>query len=169
MTCRDVEQLLGHFVDAELPPPMLLAVARHAGTCAACDQAARELSELHDAIAHTVEAQVAAVDFSRVWPEIERRITPERRPVAGSWRRLSSTPLWGGALAIAASALFFLQMPANTRQVVVQQKPKPVVSRVDRNQAFIDRLAGKRVTVRREPKSGTTMVWVNYDPMESPN
>lgn len=169
MTCRDVEQLLGHFVDAELPPPMLLAVARHAGTCPACDQAARELTELHDAIAHTVEAQVAEFDFSRVWPEVERRIAPERREVAGGWRRLSSTPLWGGALAIAASALFFLQMPANTPQVVVRQKPKPVVSRVDRNQAFIDRLAGKRVAVRREPKSGTTMIWVNYDPMEAPN
>jgi len=170
MTCRDVEQLLGHFVDAELPPPMLLAVARHAASCAACDQAARELTELHDAIAHTVEAQVAEFDFSRVWPEVERRITPERRETGGGWRRLSSTPLWGGALAVAASALFFLQMPANTPQVVVQHKQRPpVVHPADKNQAFIDRLAGKRVTVRREPKSGTTMVWVNYDPMEAPN
>jgi len=170
MTCRDVEQLLGHFVDAELPPPQLLAVARHAGSCAACDQAARELTELHEAIAHTVEAEVAGFDFSRVWPEVERRITPERPQVAGGWRRISSTPLWGGMLAIAASALFFLQMPANTPPVVVQQKTKPAVSRPDRNQAFIDRLAGgKRVAVRREPKSGTTMIWVNYDPMESPN
>ncbi len=168
MTCRDVEQLLGHFVDAELPPPMLLAVARHAGTCPACDQAARELTELHDAIAHTVEADVAGFDFSRVWPEVERRIAPEPR-VAGGWRRISSMPLWGGALAVAASALFFLQMPANVSQVATTVKPKPAIARVDRNQAFIDRLAGKRVAVRREPKSGTTMIWVNYDPTEAPN
>ncbi|MBI3629205.1 MAG: zf-HC2 domain-containing protein [Candidatus Rokubacteria bacterium] len=166
MTCRDVEQLLGHFVDAELPPPMLLAVARHAGSCAACDQAARELTELHEAIAHTVEADVAGFDFSRVWPEVERRITPERPRVAGGWRRISSTPLWGGALAAAASALFFLQMPANVTQVATS-KPKPAIVKPDRNQAFIDRLAGKRVAVRREPKSGTTMIWVNYDPSES--
>ena len=165
MTCRDVEQLLGHFVDAELPPPMLLAVARHAGSCAACDQAARELTELHDAIAHTVEADVAGMDFSQVWPEVERRIVPERPRVGAGWRRVSTMPLWGGAMAAAASALFFLQMPPNIAPVV--SKPKPPIVRVDRNQAFIDRLAGKRVAVRREPKSGTTMIWVNYDPTES--
>jgi hypothetical protein len=44
-----------------------------------------------------------------------------------------------------------------------------VASRTMRNQTFIDRLAGKGVAVRREPKSGTTIIWVNYDPMESPN
>src|SRR5207247_2105358 len=35
MTCAEVEGLLDAFVDAELPAPALLAVARHAGGCEA--------------------------------------------------------------------------------------------------------------------------------------
>jgi hypothetical protein len=30
------------------------------------------------------------------------------------------------------------------------------------NDADIDRLAGKDIAVRREPKSGTTIIWVNH-------
>lgn len=164
MTCRDVDQLLGHFVDAELPPPMLLAVARHAAGCQDCDRAARELTHLREAIARTVEADVAELDLSGVWAAVEQRIAPA--PRGRQWRsRVSSFPLWGGALAAAASALFFLQVQGPGPIHDVASKPKP--RQMAKNQAFIDRLAGKGVAVRREPKSGTTIIWVNYDPTES--
>jgi hypothetical protein len=170
MTCRDAEQLLGHFVDAELPPPMLLAVARHAADCRACEEAARRLTSLHEAIASTVEDDVGALDLSGVWPAVEHRIarTPRRPP----WReRLGSAPLWGGMLAAAASALFFLQ----TRPMLMQARHEPArqVAQVrrPRDQAFIDRLDARnhKVAVRSVPKSGTTLIWVDYDPMEAPN
>jgi anti-sigma factor RsiW len=169
MTCSDVEQLLGHFVDAELPPPMLLAVARHAAGCRDCDQAARQLTALHEAIAHTVEADVAMLDLSGVWSAVDRRIAPIEPSSVGWRRRVRSKPLWGGALAAAASALFFLQTqvggPLPLPLPVTVSKPKR--PQMAQNQAFIDRLAGKGVAVRREPKSGTTIIWVNYDPSES--
>ncbi len=31
-----------------------------------------------------------------------------------------------------------------------------------RNHTYIDRLTGKDITVRREPKDGTTVIWVNH-------
>jgi hypothetical protein len=36
------------------------------------------------------------------------------------------------------------------------------------NHAVIDRLTGKDIAVRREPKSGTTFIWVNHT-VEGPN
>ena len=30
------------------------------------------------------------------------------------------------------------------------------------NHAYIDRLSGKDIAVRREPKSGTTIIWVSH-------
>ena len=35
-------------------------------------------------------------------------------------------------------------------------------SRLPPNHAYIDRLAGRDVLLRREPKSGTTLIWVNH-------
>jgi hypothetical protein len=47
-------------------------------------------------------------------------------------------------------------------------KPKPIaVAKNDSkrlpNHVFIDRLAGKDIALRREAKSGTTMIWVNHE------
>jgi len=172
MTCRDAEQLLGHFVDAELPPPMLLAVARHAADCPSCDEAARQLSALHDALAATIDADVGRLDLSGVWPAVEKQIA--RAPVRIPWRRrVGSAPLWGGMLAAAASALFFLQTraPVQFAKKPEMGRPVKVAMRPKHDQAVIDRIDARnqKVTVRRVPKSGTTLIWVDYDPMEAPN
>jgi anti-sigma factor RsiW len=158
MTCADVQQLLDAFVDAELPGPMLLSVARHAGSCAACDADIRELSALHEALERMVRADVDALDLNRVWPAIDAGMT--RVDARRAWaRRLRSAPAWGMALAAAAGAVLWLRSPApDTAREVARSSARP-------NFAVIDRLSSgvSRVAISRERKLGTTLIMVSAD------
>jgi anti-sigma factor RsiW len=158
MTCADVTTLLNAFSDAELPTPMMLAVARHAGGCTVCDEAVRRLSALHDAVTAAVEAEVDALDFSGVWPAVvaEADAVDARR----QWRaRLRVLPAaLAAAGAVAAGALVWY------RGASPEPVPRPArvaSARTLPNQAFIDRLAGKDVRLQRDSRSGTTIIWVN--------
>jgi anti-sigma factor RsiW len=159
MTCADVQQLLDAFVDAELPGPMLLSVARHAGGCATCDTDIRELSALHEALERAVRAEVDALDLDRLWPALDAGMTlaDARRAWA---RRLRSAPAWGMALAAAAGAVLWLRSPApdTAREVARASVSRP-------NLAVIDRLNSgvSRVAISRERKLGTTLIMVSAD------
>jgi anti-sigma factor RsiW len=160
MTCSEVERILDSFVDTELDPPMLLAVARHAAACRRCETAMRELEALRQTLRDALVADVEQLDLSGVWPAVAASVeqTVSRRAWA---RRLRAAPAWAGAVAIAASAILWFQLPAD------REPTRPVAriaSRPPRNHVYIDRLAGKDVTIRREPKAGTTILWVNYSP-----
>ena len=84
------------------------------------------------------------------------------------WRRkVPALPAWGAVAALAAS--LFLWLGAPYRQGVTpaaSPRPEPVqmasVSKRAVNHAYIDRLSGKDIAVRREPKSGTTIIWVSH-------
>ena len=183
MTCSDVEQLLDAFVDTELPAPQLLDVARHAASCTACDVAIRDLALLRQSVAALVEREACALDLSGIWPAVEAAINPPVRRSAriiALRRAVPAAPLWGAIMAIAASVFVWLSGPSTelATQVATQvaSAGRPVASvpaqahtasapiRATRfsNHADIDRLAGKDIAVRREPKSGTTIIWVNH-------
>ena len=157
MTCSDVERLADAFVDTELPPAMLLDVARHAGTCRTCDDAIRELESLRQSVMRSVQAETDGLDLSPVWPAVATSVD-RREARRVRVRRLRSLPVWGAAAAMAAGAVFWLQMPAE------EVPARRAVERTafTRNHAYIDRLTGKDITVRREPKDGTTVIWVNH-------
>ena len=166
MTCPDVEQLLGAFVDTELPPPRLLDVARHAATCSRCDGAIRELTELRASVAAVLESEARQLDLSGVWPAVAVAIDRQ----GPAWPRLTvlrggaapgATRMWAALMAIAATALLWFR-PATHQQ---SGKPMTIASagRAARtiNDAGIDRIAGRGITMRREPKSGTMIIWVS--------
>jgi hypothetical protein len=156
MTCRDVSQLLDRFVDAELPGPMLVAIARHAAGCSPCDSAVRALAGLHEAVERAIGAEVDALDLSSVWANVERRI--DRIDAGQVWlRRLRSVPAWGTAAAIAAGAVLWLNTTA--------EPPARVASRPRPNQAVIERIDSEaaRFELRRERKYGTTLIMVSAD------
>jgi anti-sigma factor RsiW len=151
MTCADVAQLLDAFVDAELPAPMLLAVARHAGGCAACDASLREMSALHETVERAARAEAEALDLTGVWPAVAREI--DRVDARGAWRRrLRVAPGWGIGLAAAAAAAAFWLRAA----------PDPAIRIARPNSAVIERLdsGGLRTEIRRERKNGTTAIMV---------
>ena len=181
MTCPDVAQLLDAFVDTELTPPQLLDVARHAAGCVTCDVAIRELAALRQSVAALVEREALELDLSRVWPAVEAAISlPARRParIFALTRGAPAAPVWGALMALAASVFVWLSGPSTelatqvATQVASGGKPvaatrtvagtAPIRTLRATNHAYIDRLAGKDIAVRREPKSGTTIIWVNH-------
>jgi anti-sigma factor RsiW len=151
MMCGDVMQVLDAFVDGELPGPMLLDVARHAASCAACDHAVRALESLHEEIERTMRAEADALDLRAVWPAVAT--AAGREDTRRAWRRRArALPTWGAVAAMAAGAVFWLRTPA----------PEPM--RIARpNQAVIERLdgTGSRFEIRRERKNGTTLIMVS--------
>jgi anti-sigma factor RsiW len=155
MTCGDVAQLLDAFVDAELPAPMLLAVARHAGACPSCDIAVRELTELREVVERSSQEDAAALDLSGIWPAVSEGI--DRIDARRAWmRRLRSAPAWGLALAAAASAVIWFRTPADEPARVAARRPnQAVIERIDSDSA--------RFELRSERKLGTTLIMVSAD------
>lgn len=171
MNCTDVSTLLDPFLDTELPPPMLLAVARHAGTCTTCDAAIREMTELRELVARGNAAAVDGLDLRSVWSAVEAGIDRHDASQARS-RRLRALPMWGTMAAMAAGLLLWMGQieapkgptPTPGKQIARADKGKSILSsrKID-NHTYIDRLRAERaIDVRREPKSGTTVVWVNH-------
>jgi anti-sigma factor RsiW len=160
MTCADVDHLADAFIDTELTPGEMIAVARHAGTCSACDAAIRDLETMRHVMGALVDAEVDALDFSRVWPRVAVGVDAAAARRA-KVRHLRQLPVWGVALALAASLVLFFMPSEQPVQRADVHRPR-AASRLASlpNYAQIDRLAGKNIAVRREPKDGTTMIWV---------
>ncbi len=161
MNCSDVERLLDAFIDRELPPPMLLEVARHASACPPCDETVRQFAALGEAVGQAVALDVDALDLSGVWPAVATAI--DRETWRRRWRqRLRQVPAAAVTFAAAASLAIWLRTPGT---IVTQRpsvpKPPTKYARLH-DQPVIARLAGKDVAVRSEPKAGTTLFWVNY-------
>src|SRR5262245_52560197 len=169
LTCAEAGALLDAFVDSELPAPTLLEVARHAGQCRTCDGAVRDLLAVREAVVGDVERGLEGLDLSGVWSRVDAEIA--RTHARAAWRQRASTrrgripravPLWGSVAAIAAGAALFLRGPALQSGVqLAGNAPQPSAVRGAPkrlpNHVYIDRLAGKDIAVRREPKSGTTV------------
>lgn len=155
MTCGDVETLLDAFLDSELPPPMLVAVARHAAGCPECDQAIRSFTVLRDALADTVRRDAEAVDLSTLWPRIDHAIGATERRRRWTYRAHGAR-VWAASLAMAAVLALVIMNVQWT-----DPGPAVRVARIPPNHAYIDRLEGRDVVLRREAKSGTTVILVN--------
>lgn len=182
MTCDDVRRLLHPFVDTELPPPMLLAVARHAGSCLACDAALRELTELREALVGAVDRRLETLDLGGVWTGVSQAIDRHETRVHRD-ARVRRLAVWGPTLALAAGVALSVGLWNGWTSGVVS-RPGPTPSRVAggepparvasrppatmvardglRNRAAFDRLWGRGIEVKREPKAGTTVVWVAH-------
>ncbi len=170
MTCGEVGTLLDAFVDTELPSATLLEVARHAGHCAPCERAVQDLLAVREAVVADVDRATEGMDFSGVWSRVEAAI--DRSEGQARWRQRSdakrgrlprSIPVWGSIAAIAAGAALYVRPIGQ----VATTNPTPSAVRVASkrlpNHVYIDRLAGKDIALRREAKSGTTIIWVNHE------
>jgi hypothetical protein len=128
---------------------------------------------VREALVAESERAVAGLDMSRVWPRIDADTSRLRAQAAWRERKKSSRQLsrgvaWGSSIAaIAAAAALFLRLPLGTAiapGVANNGTATPVkVAKRLPNHVYIDRLAGKDIAVKREPKSGTTMIWVHHE------
>jgi hypothetical protein len=69
--------------------------------------------------------------------------------------------------AIAAGTMLYLRpvsphKPKQTASNAASAAQRGINKRLP-NHVYIDRLAGKDIALRRESKSGTTMIWVNHE------
>ena len=157
MTCGDVAEVLDAFIDAELPGPMLLAVARHAGGCPDCDGALREAAAFRETLERATRVEAETLDLSGVWSSVADRI--DRVDARAAWRRrLRAAPAWGAALAAAAALATVWLRPASTPEPVRYAAPRA-------NNAVIERLntGGLPFQIRSDRKYGTTAIVVNYE------
>ncbi len=159
MTCDDVQQHIHRFLDTELPPPMLLAVARHAGGCSACEARIRELSDLGDALRADVDLSLATFDMSGVWAGVAKGLDVHDGEMARA-RRRRALPLWGSGLAAAAVLVAMLDLFPRVVQTPPhdQTATQGHVTQPERRAAAIDRLAvekSQEVSVRRDHKGFT--------------
>jgi anti-sigma factor RsiW len=172
LTCSAAAPLIDAFIDGELAPSDLLEVARHAGQCAQCEGAVRELLAVRDGIVSDSDRLVDGLDFGRVWPRVETAIA--RTDAQADWRRRVDArrgvasrrvTVWASVAAIAATAVLMVR-PAQQPGGVAKNPQTASIHGTEKrlpNHVFIDRLAGKDIALRREPKSGTTMIWVNHE------
>lgn len=158
MTCDEASERLSAFVDAELPGPELLEVARHAAQCPACERAIRDTIVVQQVLVREQHAALAELDLMQVWPrvaaEIDRLDAGAARPARRA--RMSRVPMWGAAaLAMAAGALFWFrsETPAPTRLAARARPNQAVIERIDSD--------GTRFELRRERKLGTTLIMVS--------
>ena len=170
MTCAEAEPLLDRFLDRDLEPSELVAVARHTDECAHCERQLRELTAIGRSLATTVAADAAMVDLRAIWPAVDAGIAHIER--GRRVHRLRTIPLAAGGLAIAAS-LMMAWWPAVTHRHPVDQVagagggggvPHVRVAARMPNDAQFDRFRGHGATIQREPKEGTTLIWVDYNP-----
>lgn len=172
ITCADVAERLDAFVDGELAPSESIDVARHAGGCQRCDTTMRDMLDMREALVAASERGVDGLDLSGVWPHVQGEMA--RSDAQAVWRgrvaarrALPRGVVWGTIAAVAAAAALMLRSANPPAQVVTNVPAQPAATRVaDRrlpNHVHIDRLQGKDVGVRREPKSGTTVIWVNQE------
>jgi anti-sigma factor RsiW len=176
MTCADAASRIDPFVDGELNPSLAIDVARHLGQCRRCDASVQRLLAIREALTDGSARAVDQLDLSGVWAQVDQAIgriegQQEWRDRAAAKRGVLPRRLaWGAAAAIAAGTALFLRPVGGPDAVTPMAGMKPVATQVAKaeskrlpNHVYIDRLAGKDIALRREPKSGTTMIWVNHE------
>jgi hypothetical protein len=161
LTCAAAAERLDAFVDAELPGPELLEVARHAAVCSRCDGRVGELLALHEAVAHQMETAVASLDLGPVWPGVHAALAEVDRRRAWRRRARQVPAIAAAAMAMAAGAVLWMR-PATPVRIAAPARP---------NQAVVERIAsdGGRFELRRDRKLGTTLIMVSaVDPESYP-
>jgi len=82
MTCREASNLLPLFLDGELDPRQMRAVAMHSMRCDTCESELKGMERVQLLVSETVKNRVDDIDFSGLWSGIEQRIADVRVPLA---------------------------------------------------------------------------------------
>jgi anti-sigma factor RsiW len=169
MTCREALNLLPLFLDGELEPRQMRALAMHSTRCTPCERELRQLERLQEVVSESMAARVDELDLSTVWPSIEQRLgtlaLPWRQRLRVWWddseyRWMVPLPAFAAAAVIAVLAMvFFLRSSQVTSEPAASQ-----VAAVD-NAATIDSLDTDvdSVAVLSDPETRTTVLWVSDD------
>ena len=170
MTCREASNLLPLFVDGELDPRQMRAVALHGTRCQPCETELRHLERLQELVSETINSGVEEIDLSNFWPAIERQLGNVRvsrwERTRERWRlRWREGELrWAVRIPVmAAAAAAVLALLLYTRPWQPGGSPEPSqIAAVDHS-ALIESLDTDldSVAVLNDPENNTTVLWVN--------
>ena len=128
-------------------------------------RAIRELTDLRGAVAALLEHEVRQLDLSGVWPAVDAAIGRQAPPRSRRAVLPASTPaatrVWAALMALAASAVLWFRSPATSAGRRQDARCRVRGTCPQSNDADIDRIAGRGIAMRREPKSGTMIIWVS--------
>jgi len=169
MTCRDAAPLLALFLDGELDPHQMRAIALHSARCTNCERDLRDLERLQEAISTTINSSVDEIDLETFWPSINRRLSTIRHPwwhqITAWWGDLDQAwmirlPGFAAAAVAAAFALFLFTRPSPNPPEA--QPASSQLAAVD-NATSIESLDSDvdSVAVLNDPETRTTVLWVH--------
>lgn len=172
MTCREASNLLPLFLDGELDPRQMRVVAMHSMRCPTCELELKEMERLQLLVSDTVKQRVNDIDFTQVWPAIERRITGVRiswlSRLRSRWEEIDlgfdlRLPVMVVAAALAVLAFAWYTNQRNVTQPLDSQR----VASVDYSTAGFDDASIEEIEttfpslrVYSDPESNATVLWV---------
>ncbi len=167
MTCREASKLLSLFLDGELDPRQMRAVALHDTRCPTCESELRSIERLQELVSDGINARVDEMDLTNLWPAVEAQLGNVRVSwwgrVAEWWRDgehlwVRRLPAFAAVAAVAVLALLLLlRAPQPTTNPAA-----PQLASID-NAASIDTLDTDvdTVTMLNDPDTRTTVLWVS--------
>lgn len=167
MTCREASNLLPLFLDGELDSRQMRSVAMHSMHCHECEAEIKGMERVQVLVSDTLKKQVSEIDFTQLWPNIERQIADARVPWTARarawWEDVQAgfglrIPAFVAAAAVAALAFsWYARQPGVNQPFDAQQ-----VATAD-SEAALERLETTFDTIDffNDPASDAVVVWVS--------
>jgi anti-sigma factor RsiW len=157
--CKNIQELIGSWLDGELSAAESESVRAHLGGCTDCGEARRRLEKMHVALQAALTSQAAQIEFASFWRGVEHRINEKR-----SWyedfidglRRLFAAPRVAWAVpAVIALLLVVMSADIDIRRLGSSRNSFASVESID---AY-----GRSVALLREHETKTTVIWLYQD------
>ncbi len=176
--CSHSERLVPLVYDGELDNALRREVAFQIADCPVCTRRMTVIERIQEVLCQTLDEEVAHVDFSDFWTNVERRLAA---PPLSVWSRVSSrlrlwwlqwqaifswnSPVWATATALLIFvAVLLTRSPVPRLAGSVSSENSPTTLAFN-NQAQIASLsATSTVFVWNEPTSNATVIWVDGVP-----
>jgi anti-sigma factor RsiW len=153
--CQRFEELMGRWLDGELPAGESEAVRAHVTSCASCGAARQRLGKLERALGSIFTGTAAKIEFAPFWRELERRIdakVPWHRRFLEWSRQWAAAPKAAWAIpALIVAALGILSYDTHFSL----WRSRANLTTVESIDAY-----GRSVALLREDESKTTVIWL---------
>ena len=176
--CSHSERLVSLVYDGALDNALHREVAFQIADCPVCTGRMNVIERVQEVLCQTLDEEVAHLDFSDFWANVERRLAA---PPLSVWSRVPSRFRlwrlqwqaifsWNGSVWATATALLVFVAVILTRSPVPRQADSvpaenlPVMLALNNQAQIVSLSATSTVFVWNEPTSNATVIWVDGVP-----
>jgi hypothetical protein len=173
MICREASNLLPLFLDGELDPRQMRAVAMHSMRCQSCEAELKGMERVQLLVSEAIKKQVDGIDFGGLWPAIEQRIGTVQVPwtvrARTWWEEMRSELDLRVPAFVAAAVMAVLVFTWYTRQPdisqIIEAQQIANVGNEAASEAAIESLETtfESLDFINDPDSNATVLWVSDD------